>query len=64
MKPLVIVDYGMGNIYSVQSALTYLGIESVYTNDASTILESDHILLPGVGSYHVAMKKNRTRSEK
>lgn len=56
MKPLVIVDYGMGNIYSVQSALTYLGIESVYTNDATSILDADHILLPGVGSYHVAMK--------
>lgn len=56
MKPLVIVDYGMGNIYSVQSALTYLGIDSVYTNDATTILDSDHILLPGVGSFHVAMK--------
>lgn len=56
MKPLVIVDYGMGNIYSVQSALTYLGIDSVYTNDSSTILDADHLLLPGVGSFHVAME--------
>lgn len=56
MKPLVIVDYGMGNIYSVQSALQYLGIDSVYTNDSIMILEADHILLPGVGSYHVAME--------
>lgn len=55
MKPLVIVDYGMGNIYSVQSALNYIGIESVYTNDPSIILDSDHILLPGVGSFRVAM---------
>ncbi len=56
MKPLVIVDYGMGNIYSVQSALKYIGIESVYTNESSIILEADHILLPGVGSFHVAME--------
>lgn len=55
MKPIVIVDYGMGNIYSVQSALNYIGVESVYTNDSSIILNSDHILLPGVGSFHVAM---------
>ena len=56
MKPLVIVDYGMGNIYSVQSALTYIGVESVYTNDPSIILEADHILLPGVRSFRVAME--------
>jgi glutamine amidotransferase len=56
MKPLVIVDYGMGNIYSVQSALKYIGVESVYTNDSSIILDADHILLPGVGSFHVAME--------
>lgn len=46
----------MGNIYSVQSALTYIGVESVYTYDSSTILEADHLLLPGVGSFHVAME--------
>ena len=56
MKPLVIVDYGMGNIYSVQSALKYIGVESVYTHESSIILEADHILLPGVGSFHVAME--------
>lgn len=55
MKPIVIVDYGMGNIYSVQSALNYIGIDSVYTNDASIILNANHILLPGVGSYRQAM---------
>lgn len=59
MKQLVVVDYGMGNIYSVQSALRYLGIESVYTNDSSVILDADHILLPGVGSYHIAMENIR-----
>lgn len=59
MKPLVIVNYGMGNIYSVQSALKYIGIESVYTNDSSIILDADHILLPGVGSFHVAMDNIR-----
>ena len=56
MKPLVIVDYGMGNIYSVQSALNFIGVESVYTNDPSIILEAEHILLPGVGSFRIAME--------
>ena len=45
----------MGNIYSVQSALAYFGIDSICTNDSSTILDADHLLLPGVGSFHVAM---------
>ena len=56
MGLLVIVDYGMGNIYSIQSALKYIGIESIYTSDPAMILNADHILLPGVGSFHVAME--------
>lgn len=56
MKPLTIVNYGMGNIYSVQSALNYIGVDSVYTDNPSVILNSDHILLPGVGSFHIAME--------
>lgn len=54
-----IVDYGMGNLMSVQNALKYLGLESVITNDPDTILNSDRIILPGVGAFPDAIKHIR-----
>jgi len=50
-----IIDYKMGNIYSVSSALFYLGIESNLTDVEDEILSSDKIILPGVGSFNKAM---------
>ena len=44
-----IIDYGAGNIRSVQNALQYLGEEAVLTSDPSVILSADHVILPGVG---------------
>ena len=54
---VVIVDYGMGNIYSIQSALKYLGYDSEYTDQPAKILRADKLILPGVGSYKKAMKR-------
>lgn len=48
----VIIDYGMGNVASVQKALDYLKVESKVSNDPKEIEESKFILLPGVGSFH------------
>ena len=58
---VAIVNYGMGNIYSIQSALNYLGCKSVYTDKYEELSNSSHIILPGVGSFKVAMNylKNR-----
>ena len=53
---VVIVNYGMGNIYSVQSALNFLGFESEYLDDPEKILNADKIILPGVGSFRKAMQ--------
>jgi len=53
---IAIVNYGMGNIYSVQSALRFLGVESEFTNNRNELLKSDKIILPGVGSFAEAMK--------
>ncbi len=50
-----IVNYGMGNIRSVQSALAFLGIENRVANSADEILTSDKLILPGVGSFRQAM---------
>lgn len=53
---IVIVDYGMGNLWSVRSALRYLGIEPVISGDPSKIEKADVLLLPGVGSFRKAME--------
>lgn len=59
---IAIIDYGVGNLKSVQKALTYLGIDSVITSDAETILKAEKVILPGVGAFGDAMKelKNST----
>jgi len=52
---VTIVDYGMGNVASVQKALKFLNVESEITNDALKIKESSAIILPGVGSFQQGM---------
>ena len=47
----VIIDYGAGNIKSVEKALLSLGQEVVITDDADTILNAERIILPGVGAF-------------
>jgi glutamine amidotransferase len=56
-----IIDYGMGNVASVQKALNFLGINNVITSDHQLISESDVILLPGVGSFKQGMKNLNDR---
>jgi imidazole glycerol-phosphate synthase subunit HisH len=46
-----IIDYGMGNIHSVQKALESLGAETLVTNDPKEIEKCDKVLLPGVGAF-------------
>ena len=50
-----IIDYGMGNINSITNALNYLGITWSITNSRKEIENFSHLILPGVGSYKVAM---------
>ena len=52
-----IIDYGMGNIYSIQCALKSVGIESVLTNSIKEIKKTQGIILPGVGAFPEAMKR-------
>lgn len=51
-----IVDYGMGNLRSIQNALTYIGVDSRITGSPDEILKSEKLILPGVGSFRVAME--------
>ena len=54
---ITIVDYGMGNLGSIQNMFKYLGIESKIESDVEKIKNASKILLPGVGSFDTAMKK-------
>ena len=54
---IAIIDYGMGNIKSIVSALKYLGVdEIIVSNDFKDISCADKLILPGVGSFSQAMK--------
>lgn len=57
--PVVIVDYGMGNLFSVASALRYLGAEPSISSDPEVVARSPHTILPGVGSFRLAMERLR-----
>lgn len=57
-----IIDYGMGNLASVQKALNFLNIKSVITNEHSLIKGSSIILLPGVGSFAQGMENLNERN--
>ena len=50
-----IIDYGVGNLFSLASSLRMLDAGCVVTNDADVIRHSDHIVLPGVGAFGDAM---------
>lgn len=52
---VTIVDYGIGNLWSVRNALRYLGHDSVVSSTPSEVAQADAIILPGVGSFRKAM---------
>ena len=52
---VTIVDYGMGNLWSVRSAIHYLGFNSVVSSEALEIAKAEVLILPGVGSFRKAM---------
>jgi imidazole glycerol-phosphate synthase subunit HisH len=52
---VTVIDYGMGNLWSVISALRYLGCNPKVTGDPDEVFSADSILLPGVGSFRKAM---------
>ena len=57
MKKVVIIDYGMGNIWSVMSAIEYLGMKAIKSNNPDVVSKSRLLILPGVGSFRMAMNK-------
>ena len=56
---IAIIDYGVGNLFSLKSSLDMIGIESIVTGDKEEIKKCDKILLPGVGAFQDAANKLR-----
>ena len=56
---IAIIDYGVGNLFSVTSSLRSLGAETFITSDPEEIRRADKLLLPGVGAFSDAIAKLR-----
>lgn len=57
-----IIDYGMGNLFSVEQALKRLNVDSYISSDIDELNKSDGLILPGVGAFPDAMKRlNETK---
>ena len=54
---IAILDYGVGNLFSLRSSLQQLGLQAVVTADAAAIRAADRLILPGVGAFGDAMAK-------
>ncbi len=52
---IAIIDYGVGNLRSVEKALQYIGLKAEATSDTGRIRRADAVVLPGVGAYADAM---------
>ena len=52
-----IIDYGVGNLFSLKSSMAAIGAEAVVTRDPAEIERADHIILPGVGAFGDAAEK-------
>ena len=56
---IAIVDYGVGNLFSLKSSLSAIGAKAIVTGDAEVLRCADKIILPGVGAFGDAAKKLR-----
>ena len=52
---IAIIDYGMGNLRSVQKGFEAVGAEAIVTNDSQKILSAKSVVLPGVGAFKDCM---------
>ncbi len=59
---VAIVDYGVGNLFSLKSSMEAIGAEIVVTGDADALRSAEKIILPGVGAFEDAVRKLRETS--
>jgi len=60
-KKVVIIDYGMGNLFSIERAMRFIGGSCLITDDAGAISKADRVILPGVGAFGAAMESIRAK---
>jgi glutamine amidotransferase len=53
---VIVIDYGLGNLLSVQRALERCGAKAILSTEPETILKGSHVVLPGVGAFFNAMQ--------
>jgi glutamine amidotransferase len=58
---IAILDYGMGNLRSVEKALEHVGATATISSDAGAVRDADGVVLPGVGAFPRAMERVRER---
>jgi len=61
MARIAILDYGVGNLRSVEKALEHVGAAATITCDAAEVRDADGLILPGVGAFPKAMERIRER---
>ncbi len=54
---IAIVDYGVGNLFSLKSSLLMIGVQAAVTGEAEAIRQAERIILPGVGAFGDARRK-------
>ncbi|MBS3067616.1 imidazole glycerol phosphate synthase subunit HisH [Candidatus Micrarchaeota archaeon] len=60
-QKITIVDYGMGNLFSIERAINYIGAKAEITSDRLKIANADKLILPGVGAFGKAMDELKER---
>ena len=56
---IAIIDYGVGNLFSLKSSLAAIGREAVVTGDRAVLRAASHVILPGVGAFGDAAARLR-----
>ena len=59
MPKIAVVDYGMGNLFSVSQACIKVGLHPVITSASEDLIQADGVVLPGVGAFKDAMRALR-----
>ena len=54
-----IIDYGVGNLFSLRSSFAAIGVEAFVSGDAAELAKADRLILPGVGAFGDAARKLR-----
>jgi glutamine amidotransferase len=57
MKPIIIIDYGIGNLGSILNMFKRVGAKAIISSDLQQIKDAEKILLPGVGAFDTAMQR-------